>query len=237
MDEDEIPNIVSQVINTIPIPVPVQIVNINIQNIDSNADYYFDASFNESGEYQIIKSSELGLDTNWLLTGSNLISTFAAEHINNSTGEVFSDNPINLDTISYEKFLNINITFDAGIYANANNLIIIPVILPDATLNTGKKVTFKINGIDATHTRLWVLSQSYKTLNPLSNLNNKIILSGTDFITSNLKEIKQTYWGISSVAPETGEDIPGININDFGCLSLVSDGTDWQQISNQIYIM
>jgi len=212
--------------------------NVPIESVTgASGNNQFDPSFGVTGEYQIVKVPQLGLDTGWV-DSFRLISTFAATHIDPETGEVLTDNPINLDNVLYEKFFNININFDAGSLAGgiSNNLIIIPAILPDARLHIGKKVTFKINGLEASHTRFWLLSQAYETVDPENTTHNKIILAGVEYSTNTLKEVKQTFWGPDSVAPVSSENIPGININQFGCLSLISDGTNWQQVSNQFYI-
>lgn len=199
----------------------------------------FDPAFGITGQYQIVKVPELGLDTGWLNLGVNDIDSFAQYHIGQTAGDVMTDNPIYLLDVLSEKFFNIVINFSADVFASYDNQIIIPVILPDATQHIGKKVTFKINGLSGSHTRLWLLSHLYKTKVGETNLTNKIILSGNDN-AGNFKEVKQSFWDITWTAPLQGMDslnIPGININSFGCLSLISDGTNWQQISNQIYIM
>lgn len=216
----------------------ISLQNVKIEAVTgASGNSEFDPSFGVTGEYQIVKVPQLGLDTGWV-DSSRLISTFAATHIDPDTGEVLTDNPINLDNVLYEKFFNININFDAGSLAGgiSNNLIIIPAILPDARLHIGKKVTFKINGLEASHTRFWLLSQAYETFDPENTTHNKIILAGVEFPATNLNEVKQTFWGPGSFAPAQGSNIPGISINQFGCLSLISDGTNWQQVSNQFYI-
>jgi hypothetical protein len=208
----------------------------------STANNEFDPIFGMTGQYQIVKITSLGLNTDWLATGDKDITSFATAHINQIDGTVIANNPIDLSDVLYQKFFNIMINFAPNVEASDSNLVIIPAILPDATQNAGKKIIFKINILSSNtqHTRFWLLSNSYKTKSGQTNSDNKIILTGKPYDANQFKELKQSFWDINWTAPLTGYppsdpnsyDIPGLSISySLGCISLISDGVDWQLIS------
>ncbi len=197
---------------------PNQVINVIVSTSDPTATYYFDPSFIHdpiAGYYRIITSTTLGADVNGLWNTNENYSHLDFYNIDYTSG---ASEGVNLT--SQYTFINILYNYDNAI--SSDNPQIVAVILPQPGLHTGKIVNFKLNSNKgASHYNFWLLS-----------VEGEIVLSGPDYNIGSdphpLKTLTQT--GVSN-------QIPGVTINSFGCLSFISDGSNWQQLTDQIYLM
>jgi len=232
LDEDEIPDIVNQVITSIP--DPIQIINVNVTENNTNLDYNFNSEFNVSDEYQIITSESLGSFFN--IGDTHNITTFAERNIYNDGTVKPSQMTLNSD----EMIFNITIRITGNVVTQTNPLII-AAIIPAAAENTRKKITFKINSLyNVSPFKLWLLVEGYDTTSAVPNsynqITNELILTGARYISEiparDFARWEQTTWNNNITAD--GNIIPGQSIFSNGVISFVSDGTHWQLISNTI---
>ncbi len=194
-----------------------QVINVTVST-NSNDTYFFNNSFSHDpadGYYRVITSTILGADVNGTWNANENYSHLDFYNTNVVLGE-----SAGVNLTSQYTFINILYTYDSAI--SSDNPQIVATILPDPTLHTGKIVNFKLNSNkSSSHYVFWLLS-----------LQGDIILSGPDYnIGSDPHPLK------TLIQPAEINEIPGVIINSFGCLSFISDGVNWQQLTDQIYLM
>ena len=200
-----------------------------------------------NNDFAIITSDQLGTSSIWLNDNNQQFYKSYTSFFNYHTDEnsiIKTDNSMKLN--AYTTFINITYAkdnIDSAINTNAYSPQIIAIILPKASENIGKKVIFKLNAETylGPYYRLLLLTEGFYTLTADTiQASNEIILSGVEYDQNTFKfkrinQGKKDYSGYNfqnSMPSET--EYPGIAINNHGCLTFISDGSQWQQLSNEI---
>jgi hypothetical protein len=194
-----------------------------------------------------INSYDLGISSNWINSEKNLPSnkfsynSFYNYHTTekDGTGFITTDNPITLS--SYNTFINILYKEQyTPFFVDSTTPQIVPIILPDPSNHLGKKITIKINNLYNSYSldyyRIILLVEGYQ-IGEATKTKSRLILSGYSGL-QNLDGFNQIIQEKSSFTVDLNPNpstYPGIKAS-LGCLTFISDGNDWQQISNQMYL-